>query len=1195
MKKRLFVCVILIITMVYMFVSCSNDVTEANKLGKISIGNRGLKAIGTVVTYNSEVEDLYWYYSATKADDGYRTGQTSGFVPVSDPETQGLSGKILNSDGFSYGLWNIELKGYTTATDANLAENSAEYQASVKKFLVSNDMNYATVEIEVGENAETSVEFGDIWFAADNIVATSKFSLEVRDNKGIVTVSSNPSDVTVDGTGHKVSYKNLTYSPENGKSITGEHTMEFVLTQELSGTGNTTMEAALYTLKFDVKPGTKTVISGDMIKNDQTGDIQINGLQNVPATTLSKIIPVYDGASTDKATVKAKTEIQVGDLKVTYPVGAIIVPGTNGLAGSGDNMTSDGMVGFEYKSAEDPANIEIKEAHTSAKYELTLSAVTDNTNETLLTVEKNIGKNLEILKIYHEDRELTATESTDTEYYSYNRETGVLTLHVLHASEFYVVSKQAVAAVGRDMYYSLIDAINAAAENQTVTLLNDVYTERYNLAKDITLNLNGKTLTGTGDYGVVFGITKDSPDRTLKIIGTAGGSKINGTIMIGNNVTGHVTINGGTYENSSHAPVYVNGECNEGCTLEISNAVINGLRTENSEQAECGHGLYLAGRCNTVLTYCKISGFNTGVELRAGKLTVNDCEISGNADPAVFSANKKGTAICGAAIAVSQHTTDYETSLIVNGGTFSGVKALYEEDLQNETAVDAIFLSVLNGTFDGEIESQNCKEFICGGTFSEKPSDEYVAAGCTVNPNADGTWTVSLFAGGDGTKNNPYRINTVDQWENIYRSQVDKVVGRDTTTYYVLTGDIDYTDRTYVTDAERVGYRVTWKNIDLDGNGHTLKNVHDNSTANAECLIGNYFAGTVRIYNMNFDNCNCNGMFYTDADGSARLYCLGLTFENSRIGDSAIVNYLESGTAYVEVVNSSVENCYVYTRGWAGSGAAYIANGGNCKIENCTFKGTVEATCLNGNCKQIGGFIGQDGGTVINCSVLEGSMLRVLGDGRAYAIMPSGAKSHTSGNRFDGQFSSIDASKCYFQGNNDGKQEIARYWTRYNSDIVAENFVFDSENGIVRYIGSKTYTGFAVTQAITTNDVNNWVLGSGGYTFEFERNESVENTVDFTPVSGIVQYIADPLKANRYAFGTSDGTEFAEKERTQMWVTADGTLMRYSVDGNGNGQIISGSQNPALAGITVRVTVSAYDSSGLVGAYSFSYYCTDAN
>ena len=126
----------------------------------------------------------------------------------------------------------------------------------------------------------------------------------------------------------------------------------------------------------------------------------------------------------------------------------------------------------------------------------------------------------------------------------------------------------------------------------------------------------------------------------------------------------------------------------------------------------------------------KISG-TSGIELRAGTLTVSGGEISATAETFEALPNEAGSTIDGAAIAVSQHGYDPDIAVNITGGTFNGVKALYEEDLQNED-VSNISVTVSGGTFEGDVESENVTGFISGGTFSGEVNTDYVASGSVI-------------------------------------------------------------------------------------------------------------------------------------------------------------------------------------------------------------------------------------------------------------------------------------------------------------------------------------------------------------------------------------------------------------------------------------------------------------------------------
>ena len=97
----------------------------------------------------------------------------------------------------------------------------------------------------------------------------------------------------------------------------------------------------------------------------------------------------------------------------------------------------------------------------------------------------------------------------------------------------------------------------------------------------------------------------------------------------------------------------------------------------------------------------------TAVEIRAGNLTITGGTLTSTVSTFSEAPNGSGTTMNGAALAVSQHTTDLELNVVINGGTFNGVYAIYEKDLQNETARDLISISITDGTFNGGIYSQN--------------------------------------------------------------------------------------------------------------------------------------------------------------------------------------------------------------------------------------------------------------------------------------------------------------------------------------------------------------------------------------------------------------------------------------------------------------------------------------------------------
>lgn len=180
--------------------------------------------------------------------------------------------------------------------------------------------------------------------------------------------------------------------------------------------------------------------------------------------------------------------------------------------------------------------------------------------------------------------------------------------------------------------------------------------------------------------------------------------------------------------------VTVNGAVLNG-VKDIEGGVGNGLyvngsitHTENAPEISLknttitatGEGMYLAGYATTTLTNCNITGM-TGVEIRAGKLTVNGGSLKATAAYAV-KPNGDGSTTEGAAIAIAQHTTKKNIEVTLNGGTYTGEKAISESNPQENVPAPQVAMSVTAGTFVGDVVTADVTNFISGGTFSSDVS-----------------------------------------------------------------------------------------------------------------------------------------------------------------------------------------------------------------------------------------------------------------------------------------------------------------------------------------------------------------------------------------------------------------------------------------------------------------------------------------
>ena len=295
------------------------------------------------------------------------------------------------------------------------------------------------------------------------------------------------------------------------------------------------------------------------------------------------------------------------------------------------------------------------------------------------------------------------------------------------------------AKIGTTGYATLEAAFAAAKNGSTITLLRDCQSGRINLEdKSVTVNLNGKVLTSTAAYGVMF-CAKNGHKITVK--GTTAGSKLVGTLMVTAETDGHIVINGGIYESAQYCPIYINGAVSsDSSTLTVKDATITALPGDSNQ--DNGVAVYLAGYSTSTFTNTTITAPVTGLEIRAGKLTLTNCTVTGGSGEVVTNANGNGTTVTNAAVAISQHTTKKDIDVTITGGTYTAKAAVYQTNVQG-TGSENVTVSIKSGTFKGAVSAEtNNTVAISGGTFSSAVKEEYCATGYIPTANADGTFGV---------------------------------------------------------------------------------------------------------------------------------------------------------------------------------------------------------------------------------------------------------------------------------------------------------------------------------------------------------------------------------------------------------------------------------------------------------------------
>ena len=292
----------------------------------------------------------------------------------------------------------------------------------------------------------------------------------------------------------------------------------------------------------------------------------------------------------------------------------------------------------------------------------------------------------------------------------------LLSLMPMAVAEGGVTAEDAVAQIGGQFYTTLADAVAAVPEDgteTTITLLKDTSENIKPDGKNIVLDLGDKTLTGTitfyaGDLTVQNGTVKGTiyaytatEDKAYNHLTIASDAVIDGFYAVilyqkavgANNFGSTIDVSGTLKGN-----LWVMGNITTDLVTAKNPCVVKVHDGAVIESGADNVGIALNGAAKMTVDKANITS-GTGIEVRAGELTVNGATVVGTGVPANVTPNGSGTTTTGAGIAVAQHTTKLPINVTINSGDISGYSALYQSNPQNNASEGKVSVAVNGGTF----------------------------------------------------------------------------------------------------------------------------------------------------------------------------------------------------------------------------------------------------------------------------------------------------------------------------------------------------------------------------------------------------------------------------------------------------------------------------------------------------------------
>ncbi len=324
-----------------LFISCNSEMKQTDTKSIVSVSVAQEKAMSTDGNELNavDVDDLYWYYSATKTSGAFVHGQTA-FKPVKTSNNEAVVGLTNAQLGqFSNGDWDFVFKAYFEAIEeSEFATAEAVYTTSAS-FNLTENKNLVLYLEEGDAMPGNGFKFTEgVTFYGANLADPTVARLYVYEGENLIAGPIEPqNNGALDNNGY------LTFVSEDSYSLSvGEHTLTFKVT--VPGEGETLVEVGSEPILINVGKGVTQTLSGPIADDDAHALVTVENY----ATNYTVTFNVNDGEELEDNEMKVEEILEAGQFPTPVKDGyefagwfTVIDGGTQATLTSISNLVED--------------------------------------------------------------------------------------------------------------------------------------------------------------------------------------------------------------------------------------------------------------------------------------------------------------------------------------------------------------------------------------------------------------------------------------------------------------------------------------------------------------------------------------------------------------------------------------------------------------------------------------------------------------------------------------------------------------------------------------------------------------------------------------------------------------------------------------------------------------------------------------